>query len=211
MSKRIERARSVELAIEKACESLEVSPEEIHYEVIQPPKKGFLGIFGRQDAVIEISVIQKESPGEYALAFLTGILKRIGWPCQVEAEETPAKIALKLKGEDLSLLIGKHGQTLNALETLVQTVVSRKYGHKKKVALDAGDYRRRREESLKRLAVKMIEKVRETKREVTLPPMPASERKMIHRFVQREEDLTTLSVGKEPRRCVVIDLRKKQK
>lgn len=211
MSKRIERARSVELAIEKACESLKVSPDEIHYEMIHPPKKGFLGIFGRQDAVIEVSVIQKESPGEHAYAFLTGILKRIGWPCQVEVEEEPAKISFELKGKDLSLLIGKHGQTLNALQTLVQTVVWRKYGHGIYVTVDAGDYRRRREESLKHLAAKMIEKVRETKREVSLHPMSAGERKIIHRFVQQEEDLTTYSAGKEPRRHVVIAIRKKEK
>jgi spoIIIJ-associated protein len=210
LSKRIERARSVELAIEKACDALQVSPGEIGYEVIQPPKKGFLGIFGRRDAIVEVSVIRKESPGEYACQFLKGIVERIGWPCQVEMKEQPAEISFVLKGEDLSLLIGKHGRTLNAIQTLVQTVVWRKYNNGIRVTVDAGDYRRRRKESLKHLAAKMMEKVRETKKEVTLHPMSASERKMIHRLVQREKDLTTYSVGKEPRRSVVIDLRKNQ-
>ncbi|MGA8942302.1 MAG: RNA-binding cell elongation regulator Jag/EloR [Thermoactinomyces sp.] len=210
MSKLVERARSIELAVQKACMALEVSPEEIQYQVIQQPKKGILGLFGKRDAIIEVSVRPKESPADMAYSFLQGVLERMKIPCHIETDSGESEIRFNLKGEELAPLIGKQGKTLDALQTLVQTVVCQKHGYAAKVTVDADNYRERREKIIKELASRMGEKVRKTGREVTLAPMPASERKLVHRFVQQEEDLTTYSVGKEPKRCVVIALKDRQ-
>ncbi len=210
MSKLVERAQSIELAVQKACMVLEVSPEEIQYQVIQQPRKGILGLFGRRDAIIEVSVMEKESAADMVHSFLQGVLERMKIPCHIETDSGTSEIRFNLKGEELGPLIGKQGRTLDALQTLAQTVVYQKYGFAAKVTVDADDYRKRREKIIRELANRMGEKVRKTKREVTLAPMPASERKMVHQFVQQEEDLTTYSVGKEPKRCVVIAPKDKQ-
>lgn len=210
MSKLVERAQSIELAVQKACMALEVSPEEIQYQVIQQPRKGILGLFGKRDAIIEVSVTEKESPVDIAQSFLQGILERMKIPCHIETDSGASEVRFNLKGEELAPLIGKQGKTLDALQTLVQTVVYKEHGFAAKVTVDADDYRKRREKIIKELAIRMGDKVRKARREVTLAPMPASERKMVHQFVQQEEDLTTYSVGKEPKRCVVIAPKDKQ-
>ncbi|MBA4602865.1 RNA-binding cell elongation regulator Jag/EloR [Thermoactinomyces mirandus] len=210
MSKLLERAQSIELAVQKACMALEVSPEEIQYQVIQQPRKGILGLFGKRDAIIEVSVMEKESPAHLAQSFLEGVLERMKIPCQIETDSGTSEIRFNLKGEELAPLIGKQGRTLDALQTLVQAVVFQKHGYAARVTVDADGYRKRREKVIRELAKRMGDKVRKTKREITLAPMPASERKIVHQFVQQEEDLTTYSVGKEPKRCVVIAPKNKQ-
>ena len=137
--------------------------------------------------------------------FLTGLFDAMGMKVTVEQEKTEAGYVFNLVGNKLGILIGKHGQTLDALQYLANLVANRGLAEDRiRVILDAEEYRSRREETLKRLAMRLADKALRIREEVKLEPMNRHERKIIHMALQEHRRVSTYSDGEEPYRCVVI-------
>ncbi|AZB41134.1 protein jag [Bacillus sp. FJAT-42376] len=222
---------TVEEAVQTALLKLQASREEINIEVITEPKKGFLG-FGKREALIKAvmktpepsleadiplpepsaeepempPVLKKvnEKPGEEAHAYLIQVIEQMGVKASVEKIQKGRNLTFLIEGEDIALLIGKRGQTLNSLQYLAQLVANRHSSQYFHVTVDAEAYRQRREEILVQLANKLAGQALASSREVALEPMPSSERKIIHAALARNKKVVTYSAGEEPRRHIVI-------
>lgn len=162
-------------------------------------------------AAVEIKDLRSPEV-DLAIECLTRLLELMEIECEVtlRAPETPgdglgrASAVLDVDGDDLGLLIGRRGTTLSALQYMVNVMVNRKTGGRVLVNVDAEHYKRRREETLRGLARRMADRVRQTGRSVTLEPMPAAERRIIHLVLAEDELVTTGSVGEGEDRKVVI-------
>ena len=141
---------------------------------------------------------------EAARGTLLEILTRMGIQAEVEVEDTPDAISLTLKGADEGLLIGKRGQTLDALQYVVNKILSKQGREKKQVVVDTEDYRKKREEALVALAEKVSQKVRKTRKPVTLGNMTARERRIIHLTLQNDDSVVTKSRGEGPNRKIIV-------
>jgi spoIIIJ-associated protein len=135
---------------------------------------------------------------------LLEILSRMGIEAQVTVEDTPDAISLTLQGADEGLLIGKRGQTLDALQYVVNKILSKQGREKKQVIVDTEDYRKKREESLVSLAEKVSQKVSKTKKPITLGNMTARERRIIHLTLQNDDSVVTRSRGEGHNRKIII-------
>ena len=135
---------------------------------------------------------------------LLEILARMGIQAEVAVEDTPDAISLTLKGADEGLLIGKRGQTLDALQYVVNKILSKQGREKKQVVVDTEDYRKKREEALVALAEKVSQKVRKTRKPVTLGNMTARERRIIHLTLQNDDSVVTKSRGEGPNRKIIV-------
>ena len=135
---------------------------------------------------------------------LLAILALMGIEAQVTVEDTPEAISLTLQGADEGLLIGKRGQTLDALQYVVNKILSKQGREKKQVIVDTEDYRKKREEALVSLAEKVSQKVRKTKKPVTLGNMTARERRIIHLTLQNDDTVVTKSRGEGHNRKIIV-------
>jgi spoIIIJ-associated protein len=135
---------------------------------------------------------------------LLEILALMGIEAQVTVEDTPEAISLTLQGADEGLLIGKRGQTLDALQYVVNKILSKQGREKKQVIVDTEDYRKKREEALVSLAEKVSQKVRKTKKPVTLGNMTARERRIIHLTLQNDDTVVTKSRGEGHNRKIIV-------
>lgn len=194
--------KSVEEAVEKALMELGRAREQVEVEVLEEPSKGLLGILGSKMA--RVRVRDKGDIGEMAEEFVQGILERMGIKARQERYERDGYHYIRIYGSDVGLLIGRRGETLNALQYLVNLAVGHKAGKKAKVILDIEGYRERRQETLIRLARRMSERVRRTGMAVALEPMNPQERRVIHTALHGDSRVYTISEGEEPYRKVVI-------
>lgn len=200
--------KTVEEALQVALEELNLPEERVEYEVIDFPSKGFLGIIGGKPAKIKVTV-KKLSPAETAVAFLNKIFSSMKISVNIEQTKIADGHLFNLQGEDLGILIGKHGQTLDALQYLTNLAVNRDMTEEKvRIILDVENYRKRREDTLHRLATRLADKVRRTGEKVVLEPMSRHERKVIHTALQDDRRVITYSDGEEPYRKVVVALRR---
>lgn len=135
---------------------------------------------------------------------LRELLTRMEMPATVRVRSTSQPITLDVAGENLGLLIGRHGDTLSSLQYILNVIVGRRTRHWSKIVVDVEGYRSRREDALRLLAERQAERVRRSQREVTLDYMPARERRIVHVTLQNTDDISTYSVGDEPYRRVVI-------
>ena len=142
--------------------------------------------------------------------FLESVFKAMGLTVtiQIEKEEDSNVVNVDLKGDDMGVLIGKRGQTLDALQYLTNLAVNKNSEDYVKVKIDTEDYRKRRRETLENLAKNIAYKVKRTKRPVSLEPMNPFERRVIHSTLQNDKFVTTHSEGEEPYRHVVVTLKK---
>ena len=198
--------RTVEEAIAEGLAALGLAREHAAIEVLEPGSKGFLGI-GAREAVVRI--VAALSPIDAARLMVTEILSAGGFRADVDVEwdESTRVMAVSITGDDLGTLIGRHGRTLEALETLLNVACCRASDGARQVVLDVGGYRDRRAEALRRLTERMADTVRRTGRSMALDPMPARERRLVHLALQDAPDITTRSEGEEPARRVVIEQR----
>lgn len=200
--------KTVEEALQFALEELNLTKERVAYEVIDLPSKGFFGIIGGKPAKIKVTV-KELSQEEVAVEFLYKIFSLMNISVEIKKTEILDGFLFELKGEDLGILIGKHGQTLDALQYLTSLAVNRDVTEAKvKILLDVENYRKRREETLCRLASRLAEKVRRTGEKVVLEPMSRHERKVIHTALQDDRRVITYSDGEEPYRKVVIAVKR---
>ena len=197
-------AKTVEEAIELACDRIGLPREEVEIEIIDLPKKGFFGI-GAQPA--KVRVYQESSDkAEIAVAYIKDILTEIGLPhVEVTAKvEENNNAVITLSGEGLGVIIGRRGETLDALQYLTGLVANRADGDYMRVTIDSGNYREKREKTLETLAKKLANNAVKTGRSSTLEPMNPYERRIIHAAVSQVEGALSTSVGEEPNRRVVI-------
>lgn len=147
---------------------------------------------------------EQEEAAEEAKRFLTGVFKGMKMEVQLEKMVNEERILFNLHGEGLGILIGKHGQTLDALQYLTNLAANKNFRHHYFVLLDVEDYRQRRRQTLESLAHRLADKVKRTGEEIRLEPMSAGDRRMIHLALQNDGAVSTESDGEAPYRCVVI-------
>ena len=201
-------AKTVEDAISEAAIKLEVPSDKIEYEVITEGSTGFLGLIGSKPAVIKAR--KKFNLLDHTKDFLARLFKAMNVDVNstVDYDEESRTMNIVFDGEDMGLLIGKRGQTLDSLQYLTNRVANKMQDGYVRVKLDTEDYRRRRKETLENLAKKIASKVKRTRRTVALEPMNPYERRMIHSVLQNDRYVETHSEGEEPYRKVVITLKK---
>ena len=200
-------AKNVDDAVIEACQKLVVTRDKLEYEVIEEGSNGFLGI-GSKPAVIKARV--KATVDGKAVDFLKEVFAAMNMAIVIDAkfDETDHNLDIDLSGDDMGVLIGKRGQTLDSLQYLVSLVVNKDTEDYIRVKVDTEDYRRRRKENL---AKNIAYKVKRTKRPVSLEPMNPYERRVIHSALQNDKYVTTHSEGDEPFRRVVVTLKKYEK
>ena len=200
-------AKTVEEAVTEACQKLSVTSEKLEWEVVEEGKAGILG-FGAKPAVIKARV--KATLVDNVKIFLSEVFAamNIEVVVNVEYDEKERNLNIDLAGEDMGMLIGKRGQTLDSLQYLVSLVVNKDTQEYVRVKVDTENYRERRKATLENLAKNMSHKVKRIRRSVSLEPMNPYERRVIHAALQDDKYVTTHSEGDEPYRRVVITPKK---
>lgn len=205
-------AKTVEDAIIQASMQLGVSSDRIQYEVIEKGSAGLLGgLIGSKPAVIRAKKV--ETIDEKAVEFLTSVFDAMGIVVNIDVKlnEEEKELEINLSGDEMGILIGKRGQTLDSLQYLVSLVVNKETENYLRVKLDTENYRERRKETLETLAKNIAYKVKRTRRSVSLEPMNPYERRIIHSTLQNDKYVFTRSEGEEPFRHVVIALKKEER
>ncbi len=201
----IQEAMSVELAISLGLTELSVSDvSKVDVEVLEEPKKGFLGVIGNKNARVKLTL--KPDNARTVVNFLKEITLAMGIICEIEVKEEDKNLFIEINGADSHKLIGKRGYTLDSLQYLTNLAVNKGEGNYVNVIIDIENYRERRKEVLENLANNIGKKVLRTGKPVTLEPMSSYERRIIHVALQDNKKLKTSSAGKEPYRYVVISL-----
>ena len=193
--------KTIDDADDAAVAELGCSREDANIEIIAMPSKGILG-FGAKPAIVRVSVEDKATA--YAMDFLSTIFKKFDIDVKINVTEGEEFITLDLIGKDLGILIGRRGETLDALQYLTNLTVARHFEERCKIILDVEGYRSKREESLARLAKKLADRVKESGKNMSLEPMSPYERRIIHTVLQSDDQVRTFSEGEEPYRKVVI-------
>ena len=199
-------AKNVDDAITQATIQLGITSDQLEYEVLDKGSTGFLGI-GSKNAVIKAR--KKFSVEENVIEFLSSVFHAMKMEVEVvvSVNEEEHSIDVDLKGEDMGILIGKRGQTLDSLQYLTNLSVNKNSDDYYKVKIDTENYRERRKETLENLAKNIAYKVKRTRRPVSLEPMNPFERRIIHSALQNNKYMTTHSEGEEPYRHVVVTLK----
>lgn len=220
-------AKNVDEAVAAALSELGVTRDEVDVEVIEEGSKGFLGL-GAKDAVVRVTLKEKAAPAveekvvktekapvkankknvdpvKTAEEFLDGIFKAMSLDVNVNAEKGEDNtMSIDLSGENMGIVIGKRGDTLDSLQYLTSLVVNKNTEEHIRVSIDTEHYREKRSEALVALAKRLADKVERSGRKFTLEPMNPYERRIIHSSLQNNDAVTTFSVGSEPYRKVVI-------
>lgn len=220
--------KSIVDALQSALQTLNTSEDKVSVEVIEEPKKGFLGLIGSKPATIRVTLIEEteapraliveeeekvaEAPFDeqdiiikVASAYIKQIIEEMDSAIDIKATQIDSRnYHIQLSGDKIGVIIGKRGQTLNALQYLVNIVANQQADHSVRMVLDAGDYRKKREEALVMLAQRNAIRAMKINQRVKLDPMPAFERRIIHAALQKNTHVHTVSEGIEPHRYIVI-------
>ncbi|TCS80819.1 RNA-binding cell elongation regulator Jag/EloR [Tepidibacillus fermentans] len=234
MEKIIATGKTVEEAINSALRRLNTTEDKVKIKVIEQPGKRFFGLIGRKDAVVEVTLISEsesiqdtltektlvedktevnavnqmvslKDPIEEAKEFLANVFKKMELTVEIEVTKEEEQTIFNLIGNDLGILIGRRGQTLDSLQYLTNIVANRYVKDQRlRIVLDAENYRSRRKATLEELAMKLADRVVRTGKDVILEPMSPHERKIIHSKLQNHPKVQTISQGEEPNRKVMI-------
>ena len=201
-------AATVEQAIEKAEAQLGVSRDQFEVEVIKEGKSGILGV-GSKEALIKVIPVNRQDKDvvKVVTEILETLLELLGVTGNVEVLSEEIPLVLNIEGDDLGILIGRRGQTLSSLEHITKLMVAGRLKAWLPLRVDVGGYKKRRRESLQRLALYLAEQVKSRRRAITMEPMPADERRIVHLTLADNPDVTTHSIGEGESRKVVILLR----
>ena len=206
MKKELEvTGKTEEEAIAQALAELGVERDEVSVEILQRSKAGFLGL-GATPAIVKVIYEQAEATLEQRTeAFLTGLLERMGVQAELQfSTRENGGLVVNLTGAGMGAVIGRRGETLDAIQHLTNYAVNRGQEKRTHISVDAENYRSKREDSLVHLAQKMAAKVVKYRRSMALEPMNSYERHVIHTALQDYEGVTTASTGSEPNRRVVV-------
>jgi spoIIIJ-associated protein len=228
-------AKTVEEAIEKICEELGKKREELEFEVIEEKTRGIFGLMGNKKVKVRATLkgpqesqekerepvrgvqetrgVVGEKPDDETLTFAKMVLEKvltgIGVPAHVEGRVEGGTIYLNIRGDGSGLLIGRHGQTLDAIQYIVGRIVGKQQGTKRMVVVDTERYRERRGENLERMARRMGDKAKSMGRAISLQPMSASDRRLVHLALKHDRDIETRSEGEGAMKSIKIVPRKR--
>lgn len=200
-------SNTIEEATQEALAQLGAKLEQVEIEVLDSGSKGFLGIIGGKQARVRARL--KTAPGQVIPEFLSQLVQAMGLDVEFQVRSDEEYWRVDFEGRDVRILIGRRGETLNALQLVTSLVVNKRLEDKVRLIMDAEGYRERREETLRRLAKRLTERVRRTRQEVTLEPMTPNERRVIHMTLQEDPWVETNSTGEEPYRKVIISPRRR--
>lgn len=231
--------KTIEQAIRNALKILDKTRDEVDIVVTQEPGGGVFGLFGRKEAIVEVTVkeapvvieetvvqepVVEESPKEeieevekevvstpesneeIAISFLNNLFEEMDIDVEVKAEEDDEFLRINLSGPKMGILIGRRGQTLDAIQYLTSLAVNKNSDDYVRVILDTENYREKRKQTLEDLADKMAAKAVRFGRRVSLEPMNPAERRIIHARLQDNDDVFTYSEGQDPYRRIIIQL-----
>ena len=220
MKKTVEyEGKTVEQAIESACQELGLTEQDIEVNVIEEASKG---LFGRaKEAKIEVTYdaeeeeaveeITSSADGEEAIAatkkFLEDLFNQLDVDVTMEIVDEEKAIKVDVYGERVETIIGRRGETLDSIQYLTNIVVNKRGNYYKHIIIDVENYRKRREKTLQGLAIRTAKRVKNYQKDITLEPMNSYERMIIHSTLQDDPDVETFSEGEEPYRKVVISLK----
>ncbi|MDO4563460.1 MAG: RNA-binding cell elongation regulator Jag/EloR [Clostridia bacterium] len=196
--------KTIDIAISEGLEELGISKDEAEIEVISEGSRGFLGI-GGQEPKVRITV--KETPYTLVKEYLDAVLSAMGLDAQVKGTYDDETVTADISGDAMGVVIGRRGDTLDALQYLCSLVCNKNSENYIRVSLDTEGYRQKREDTLISLAKRMAGLVFRSRKSMTLEPMNPNERRIIHSALQSYRNVTTYSTGEEPNRCVVIALK----
>lgn len=194
-------AKTIEEAIKEGLQQLGLTKDDIDYDVIDYPSKGILGIGSKPAKVL---IKERFNPVNEVKIFLKGILGAFNLSYELNVEEFSDYIKANVNGEDLAILIGKHGKTIDAIQYLLALSVNKKAEEYKKVLLDVNGYREKREQTLEKLANRQAQRAKALKKKIFLEPMNPMERRIIHSILNEDPEIETYSEGEEPYRRIVI-------
>jgi len=224
MSKRVFTGRTVSDAVSKGLSELGVAEHQVTIAVLEQPSKGLLGLFGRE-AKVELTLREPELPRvetptapaaaaasddpiERSKSYLADILREMGIASTIaSSKDEDGNVVFQVTGKDLGVFIGRRGQTLDAMQTLVNVYANRVSGEHLRIVLDAERFRERRKKTLEDLSMRLANQVVRTKKDVVLEPMSSHERRIIHYKLQHHPKVKTFSKGEEPNRRIVITLK----
>ncbi|NLJ72138.1 MAG: protein jag [Syntrophomonadaceae bacterium] len=200
------RGKSVDEAIKNALDELNCTIEDVIIDVLEEPSKGLLGIVKRP-AIIKVTL--REKPEDNALRVVQELLAKMNINYEIDKVEVKDnQVRINFTGKDMGLLIGYRGETLNALQFLAGLIINKNKEERINLTLDVEDYRKKKEESLEALAIRLSNKVKETRKNVIMRPMNSQERRVVHTVLQGDPNVSTYSMGDEPNRKVVIAFKK---
>lgn len=197
--------KTIAEAISSALRELNTTRDRVEVEVLEEPSKGLFGLFGNKLAKVRVTV--KDDPIEKATKFLEKVLDSMKIPAVLETKLSNNSLHIEIIGKDAAILIGRRGQTLDSLQYLVSLVVNSGDSDYVRVIIDTENYRKKREQTLIKLANKLAYKVKKYKKSITLDPMNPYERRIIHSALQNNPYIGTKSQGEEPNRKIVIFLK----
>lgn len=228
MSQKVtEKGKTVDEAVAKALEALSAEKDQVDINVVQEPEGGVLGIFGKKDAVVEVTLKDNFDPEEQAEAyveaehddvvaraetFLSDMFKAMDLDVTLDSDydDETSILRINMSGDKMGLLIGRRGQTLDAIQYLTSLTVNKHTDHYVRVLINTEHYREKRQKTLESLAHKMAGKAVRYGRKISLEPMNPGERRIIHAALQDDDRVYTFSKGQDPHRHVVIDLKENQ-
>lgn len=200
--------KSEDEAIQSALDQLGLTRDEVSVEIVERAKAGFLGLKSTP-AIIRVTYEYNQSQAERVSTFLGGLFLRMGVKAMPEVTEKEGVLSVNLTGDDPGALIGRRGETLDAIQHLTNYVINRGSPEHVRINLDAENYRERRNEALERLAEKVADKAVKYRKNMTLEPMNSYERHIIHSALQDCESVKTYSIGSEPNRRIVVAYERK--
>lgn len=233
MTKRVFTGKTVQEAVRRGLEQLGVTEDRVKVTVIEQPKKALLGLIGGREAEVELEVIEVAEPAPKAVPaaavsaatpvpeagssadpiedtaqYLGNLLRTMGLEGRVsKRSDKEGNVILDVTGKDLGMIIGRRGQTLDALQLILNVYANRYSDDHVRIILDAEQFRERRKKTLEDLSLRLANQVVRTRREVVLEPMTAQERRIIHFQLQNHPKVQTYSKGEEPNRRIVIALK----
>jgi len=195
--------KTIDEAVDNALKELGLDRDSVSVEILEKPKAGFLGI-GSAPARVRVHYIVEQT--DRVKDFLEGLFKHMNIAAETAIDTTtsPGVVDIKVTGENVGALIGRRGETMDALQYITGLVVNRGEEEYRKVSIDIENYRAKRTEALEKLANKLAGMVVRNKKSITLEAMNSHERRIIHSSLQNYPGVTTFSVGTEPNRRVVI-------
>lgn len=196
--------KTKEEAVEKAAAELKVNPSELEIELIEEGTKGFFG-FGAKDFKIKASIIDNYE--KRINDFLNDIFRVLDIDAEILIKKSGDTAKVKIMGDSAGQLIGRRGESLDALQLLLGLAVNKAHTEYVKVLLDIEDYREKREQSLIRYANKMARTAAKQRKNIKLEPMNPYERRIVHSALQNDTYVTTYSEGEDPYRKVVISVK----
>ena len=200
-------AKTVDEALTEALIKLETTSDQIEYEVIEKESSGLLGLFSKP---ARIRVCKKESVEDKVKNFLSNLFEKMEIEVEVvlDYKQEEGVIEIELKGNEMGLLIGKRGQTLDSIQFLTSLVANNNREDYVKIKMDTENYRERRRQTIENLAKNIAGKVKKTRKPMHLEPMNPYERRIIHAVLQNDKYIETYSEGEEPFRKVVVTVSK---